>query len=244
MANVSALTPVKEPSKADKKASLTSNKLSTTESEKSQFGVTGKLGTLGLGLDLTYGINDKINARLNLNGASADADGEQDDINYTGNLKGQTIGGLLDYHPTGGGFRISAGLYNNGNELDLDATGANNSNVQIGDRDYDLSGATLNTKVEFKSIAPYLGLGWGNAVDKDSKWGFSADLGVLFQGAPEAKLKATGIARDIETGLSADVGTDPTFQAELVKEQDNLNNGDLESFKFYPVVSVGVSYHF
>lgn len=208
------------------------------------IGITGKVGTLGLGVDLTYGINEKLNARFNLNGASFDADGEEDGVEYEGNLKGQTIGGLIDYHPVGNGFRISAGLYHNGNEIDLDSTGADNTNVQIGDRDYDLSNATLNTNVGFKSIAPYLGIGWGNAVDKKSKWSFSADLGVLFQGAPEAKLKAEGSAVDIQTGLSVDVGSNTVFQGELTKEEDNLNNGDLESFEFFPVVSIGASYRF
>jgi len=204
-------------------------------------GITGKVGTLGLGVDLTYGINEKFNARLNLNGASFDADGEEDGVDYEGNLKGQTVGGLIDYHPMSNGFRISAGLYHNGNELDLDSTGSDNSNVQIGDRDYDLSDATLNTKVGFKSVAPYLGIGWGNAIDKKSQWSFSADLGVLFQGSPEAKLKATGIVRDAATGLEADVGE---FQTELANEEENLNSGDLESFEFFPVASIGASYRF
>lgn len=207
-------------------------------------GITGKLGTLGLGVDLTLGINEKVNARLNLNGASFDADGEEDGVEYDGNLKGQTIGGLIDYHPAGNGFRLSAGFYHNGNELDLDSTGADNTNVMIGDRDYDLSNANLNTNVGFKSIAPYLGIGWGNAVDKKSKWSFSADLGVLFQGSPEAKLNAEGTAVDIETGLTVDVGSNAEFQTELSKEEDNLNNGDLESFEFFPVASIGASYRF
>ncbi len=205
--------------------------------------VTGKLGTLGAGLDLTYGINEKLNVRFNANIANTDIDREEDGIDYEGTLKGQTFGGLIDFHPVGNGFRVSAGLYSNGNELDLDATGANNNNVLIGNRSYDLTGAKLNTKVGFKSIAPYLGLGWGDAVKKQKKWNFSLDAGILFQGAPESKLKATGNAKDIATNTTVNVNTNNVFQTELAKEEKNLDK-ELEDFKFFPVVSAGVSYRF
>nr|CAA6829339.1 MAG: Unknown protein [uncultured Thiotrichaceae bacterium] len=127
-------------------------------SSDSKFALTGKVGTLGLGADLTYRINNKVNARFNINGGSVDADGEEDGINYIGNLEAQTIGGMVDYHPMVSGFRISAGLYSNGNELDLNANGGS---AEIGGIDYDLTNTNLNTNVSFNSVAPYLGVGWG-----------------------------------------------------------------------------------
>lgn len=193
----------------------------------SQYAITGKVGTLGLGADLTYRINNKINARFNFNGGSVDADGEEDGINYTGNLEAQTIGGLVDYHPMASGLRISAGLYSNGNELDLNANGGN---AQIGDTNYDLSNTNLNTNVSFKSVAPYLGLGWGNAVKMGSKWRFALDAGVLFQGSPNAKITVTGNNANVS-------------QADINEEEQNLND-DLKDFKAYPVISAGVSYRF
>jgi hypothetical protein len=208
----------------------------------SQYAITGKVGTLGAGLDLTYHINKKLNARFNLNGASKSADGEEDGVNYTGNLDALTIGGLIDYHPMAGNFRLSAGLYNNQNEINLDATGSND-NAQVGDRSYNLTGATLNTNVGFKSVAPYLGLGWGNAVKTGSKWRFSFDAGVLFQGTPEAKITASGNAIDLATNTAVNLATDTQFQTELATEEQSLND-DLKDFKAYPVISLGVSYRF
>ena len=150
-----------------------------------------------------------------------------------------------------GGFRLSVGLYNNGNEVDLDATGAN-KDAEIGDITYDISDAKLNTKVSFKNTAPYLGFGWGNAVDKSSKFSVTTDLGVLFQGAPVAKLTASGNVipkSGTHTGPAVDLAGSSVaaqeFRNELQKEEDNLNSDDkLGKLKLFPVVSLGFNYRF
>ena len=207
------------------------------------FGITAKSGTLGLGVDLTYGITPKLNARLNVNGGKINYNETKDGVYYKGDIDALTAGGLLDYHPTGGGFRITAGLYNNNNEINLNATGEENSSVKIGDNSYDISNASLTTNISAKGISPYLGLGWGNAVNKEQKWNFSLDAGVLFQGSPKIKLKGKGTATELVTGLGVDLGTNALFQENILKEEDNLN-GDVEDFKAYPVISVGASYRF
>jgi len=269
MTSVSAVTPQKAPTKVVKKTlNKTLHKTSkkkllkkTTISAKKpskemksnagNFGVTAKVSTLGLGLDLTYGIMDKLNARFNINGGGLSADGEQDGINYDGRLNLQSIGGLLDFHPTGGGFRLSAGIFNNSNEVDLDSSGANEA-AKIGDISYDISDAKVNTNVSFKSTAPYLGIGWGNAADKNSKFSITTDLGVLFQGTPIIKMKATGNVipkSGAHTGPAVDLeGSSPAaleFQDELLKEQEKLSNdSNLEKLKLFPVISLGMNYRF
>jgi len=258
LSNASALTPVPAPQKkpikaskiaptkslklSNKKAKLTTKKsLSADKGNAGGFGLTAKVSTLGIGADLTYGIMDKLNARLNLNGGSLNVNNEFEGVNYDGKINLQSVGGLLDFHPTGGGFRLSAGIYNNSNNMDVDATGLNNSNVEIGGRRYDLSNATLNTKVTFKSSAPYLGIGWGNAVDRESKFSLTTDLGILFQGEPSAKLSTKGTVKDVQTGTAADVSV---LNSELAMEELKLNDGDLKKFKLLPVVSLGVNYRF
>lgn len=211
------------------------------QANDSKFALTGKLGTLGAGLDLTYDISPKINARFNLNGGSADADGVEDGVNYKGSLDLMTAGGLVDYHPTGGGFRLSVGLYNNRNEISSQADGGNN-NVLIGNRAYDLTG-TLDSDIAFKSTAPYVGLGWGNSVGAKKRLSFSLDAGVLFQGSPEATLKGSGNAVDRLTGTTIDMSNEPTFLAEVQTEQDNLNE-EMKDYEYYPVISAGMSYKF
>ena len=211
------------------------------QANDSDLALTGKLGTLGAGLDLTYNVSPKFNARFNINGGSGDADGVEDGVNYKGSLDLMTVGGLVDYHPTGGGFRLSAGLYNNRNKISSQAEGDNN-NVLIGGRAYDLTG-TLDSDIAFKSTAPYLGLGWGNSVGHKKRFSFSLDVGVLFQGSPEATLKGSGSAVDRLTSTTIDMSNDPTFLAEVQAEQDNLNE-EMKDFEYYPVVSAGMSYKF
>lgn len=54
----------------------------------------------------------------------------------------------------------------------------------------------------------------------------------MYQGAPKVDLTAVG-----------GVGTPPGFDAELAKEEKNIQD-DLNEFKFYPVVAIGLSYRF
>jgi hypothetical protein len=206
----------------------------------SKYALTAKIGTLGLGADLTYGMNDKLNARFSINGGSISADGEEDGINYQGNLDLLSAGGLVDYHPFTSNFRLSAGLFANKNELNLDASGSNNA--IIGATSYDLSNANLNTLVSFNHVAPYLGIGWGNAVKEGSQWRFSLDAGVLFQGSPEAKFTASGTV-DGGAGIGVINVDSDLFQDDLDQEEQNLND-ELKDFKALPVISLGTSYRF
>ena len=98
----------------------------------------------------------------------------------------------------------------------------------IGNRNY--TGAevgTLTGKVDFKSTAPYVGIGWGNATS--GRFGIAFDLGIVFQGSPQVALSASGI-----------VASDPTFIQELNRENQELEN-DISEFKYYPVISLGLS---
>lgn len=209
--------------------------------DKNKFGVTAKIGTLGAGLDLTYKINPKLNTRLNLNKASADYDEVDDGVAYKGDLDLFTVGALLDFHPLQNGFRLTGGLFKNNNKIS--ATATNPTDAEIGDITYDITDGALNSSVSFKSVAPYLGLGWGNAVKGPGKWHFSLDAGVLFQGQPKGKLTGTGNASIVGSNEVFAIENNEDFQAELTREENNLN-AELEDFKAYPVISLGVSYKF
>ena len=62
--------------------------------------------------------------------------------------------------------------------------------------------------------------------------GIEFDIGALFQGSPTVKLNATGAA-----------ASNAQFKSDLAAEQVKLQ-GDLNSFKTYPVVSFGIAYRF
>jgi len=83
-------------------------------------------------------------------------------------------------------------------------------------------------------VAPYLGLGFGNAVGKGKRLTFVFDLGVMFQGFPRAKLDAQG-------PKAGDAG----FRADLRQFERDIND-DLHKqyLKYYPVLSLGLAYQF
>lgn len=205
---------------------------SVAYADSGRFAVSAKpISTLGLGVEGTARILPKLNARLGVNYFPYTYDGEEDDVDYDIDLNLFSGSALLDWHPFAGVFRISAGLVLNANELDMKArpTGL----VEIGDREYAPADVgTLSGDVDFRSVAPYVGIGWGNAVGKDQRWGFVCDLGVVFQGSPDAALVASG-----------PIASDPTFQEDLAREEENLED-DLDFFKYYPVISFGISYKF
>lgn len=195
-------------------------------------GLGAKLGTLGAGVELTKDVTRKINGRVGVNVLTYDTSGSESDVDYTIDLELSSVTAILDWHPFGGGVRVSAGVAFNGNELSMVGKPTNTS-YTIGDTTYTPSEVgTLRGNVTFDDVTPYLGIGWGNAVSPNDRFTFSLDVGVLFQGDTTADLTADGT-----------LASDPTFQAELAKEEQNLNEA-LDDFELYPVLSVGFAYRF
>ena len=115
-----------------------------------------------------------------------------------------------------------------------DLDGTPNIPTKIGDHYY-LPGeiGELSGSVRFNNWAPYIGLGYGNAVlDADKTWGFVFDIGIMWQGSPDVDLSANGTKAE-----------DPTFKEDLAKEETDIQ-GDADVFRIYPVLSFGISYQF
>lgn len=190
--------------------------------------VTGKLGTLGLGVEFTRALSQDWNARFGLNGYSFSRNGTQGSNTYNYKLQWLSGGAMFDYFPSRDtGFRLTVGGLVNGNDIKLTGNAAAGT--------YQLNGVTtagvtgLSAKVDFNSVAPYVGIGFGNALAKGSRWNFALDLGAMYQGKPKATLSCTGCTAADAANLAA----------EQSKLQDSLNN-----FRWYPVLSVGASYQF
>lgn len=190
-----------------------------------------KGGTLGAGVEATVRLTDKLNFRMGGNQYSKEETAKEDDIEYEIELNLSSAAALFDWHPFGGVFRVTAGALLNGNELEFEARPA--VEYIIGDTTYDLGEVgRLEGKVDFDDVAPYASIGWGNAVGKNKNITFSFEIGAVFQGKPEVDLTATG-----------SLSTNAAFQAEMQKEEDNLQD-ELDEYEIYPVAAIGISYHF
>lgn len=173
------------------------------------------------------GLSERINLRLGINSYTYSYDDTIDDVRYDIDLELKSGALILDWHPFAGGFRLSAGMLSNKNGVDLKATPT--ANVTIGGNTYPAAAVgTLDGDVSFKKSAPYVGLGWGNAVVGNTGLGFSVEIGALFQGSPDVKLSSSN-------GLVS--------QADLNQEAREIED-DLKNLKVYPVISVGLSYTF
>ncbi len=218
-------------------AVATTSLLFIASAANADIGVSAEIGTTGAGLHLTLPMSDNLNARLGVNAFSYSYDGSTSDVDYDFKLKMQTFDVLADYYPfTGSGFRLSGGLVYNGNRIDAHAIPNANGTYTINDRTYSANTAgSLNGSIDFRKISPFLGIGWGNAIAKDSNLSFTADLGVIFQGAANTTLS--------NSGCSADTATCAQLASDLVAENGKLHD-KASRYDVYPVVRVGLSYKF
>jgi len=206
--------------------------LSTTLCSAAGIGVGAKAGTLGLGIEITKGITSAINGRIGFNSYSFDTSGSESDVDYDSDYNLETISALVDWHPFNGSFRTTLGVLVNNNELDMTAKAT--GNVDIGGTLYTPAQiGNVDGVATFGDIAPYIGVGWGNAVEQGQRLTFSFEVGVLMQGSPRVELTSSG----------GTLSSDPTFLANLATEQAQLED-DLSDYDLYPVVSLGLAYQF
>ena len=209
------------------------------------LGVAARVSTLGLSLEMTTAVTPKLNLRAGVNQFDYDYDPEPDEdsgneLTYDGTLDLSSLAAYADWHPWAGAFRLSAGVVFNGNEITASAR-CDQANCEVGDQSFDSDDiGTLNALVDFGSVAPYAGFGWGNAVAADTGFGFQFDIGVMLQGSPNVSLSSSDSCQGT---LSADPTCQQQLDAELEREEQELQD-EAEDFELYPVISLGVRYKF
>jgi hypothetical protein len=195
--------------------------------------VGGRAGTLGLGAEVIVGVFPTVNGRLGFNKFDFNYDGTESDVDYEIDLNLESWNALLDWYVFGS-FHFTGGVLSNKNSLDVNASLKSGKLYTIGDLDFSSDQiGTLQGSLDFKKTAGYLGIGWGNPIAAANRLSINFDLGVVFQGAPDATLNASG-------GLLSDI---PIFQENLRKEEVDIEE-ELDAFEYYPVLSLGVSFRF
>lgn len=198
-------------------------------------GIAPRVSTQGIGGEIAFQLRRPLNLRLGAYGFSTDQDLETDGIEYTVDIDLVSAGAYLDFHPFSGffdGFKLSAGVLYSGNGVS--AVALPGQTLDIGDLTFgDEEVGTLSGTFEVNDINPYLGFGWGNFTDGDSRFFFALDLGVMFHGTPQVTLTSTG----------GTLSNDPILLNELAAEQAQLQE-DVDAFDVYPVVSLGIGFRF
>lgn len=192
-------------------------------------GVTA--GTLGYGPQVGMVIvPNKFDARLNFGYLNYNYNTTSQNVDYSGHLKLNNLGLLGDWHPFAGSFRLTAGAFYNGNKFDLTGKPSAGSYTFNGNTYTADQVGSVTAHVKFNSTAPYVGFGWG---DDSSRAGlhFTSDFGAMYQGRPKATITATGALAN------------PALADDVHAAQSQLQS-DLDKFKWYPVLQIGVVYRF
>lgn len=236
------------------------------EERRARFQLGAHGGTLGLGVTAGFDMSDRFAVRGLFNTFDFGFNTNQAGNAYAGDLALQSFGVLGDWHPFGGGWRVTGGTFRNNNELLVGTEGSAN----IGPRRY---AGNLDINLTFAGNAPYFGIGWTSGRDRQGL-GFGFDAGALYHGTP--RLSATGAIRydgsfgpgfeelrcafsvTQDANASVDCSQIPLpddaralLQSEVVDpliknletEHRELSD-ELVGFRWYPVLSFGVSYRF
>ena len=201
----------------------------------SALGIGVRAGTTGVGADLGFGIVPTLSARIGYSALSYSRDVDVTDIRYDGDLKLSNLSALLDFSPLPGPFRITGGLIFNDNKVDVTGRPSNGTYTINGVSYPSTAVGSLSGSVKSGNrAAPYLGIGYGSVAGFGVNFYF--DLGVMFQGRPEAGLSVT-----CGSALSAAQCTQ--LRTDVAAEQARLQN-EVRNFRYYPVANIGVTIGF
>jgi hypothetical protein len=213
--------------------------LLVTGAAQAQVGITADLGTTGAGFHVVVPMESNLNGRFGANYLKHDFDRRAGQLDYAVKGKLQTFDILFDWYVREGSpFHLTGGLVYNGNRFDATASPNGFGQLTLNGNSYTAADVgILKGRIEYRKAAPYLGIGWGNALAAGNKnqWSFNTDLGAFFQGNPNVDLGSYGctISKTVCDALIKDVAV----------ERRRLKD-DVDSFKVYPVLRASLNYRF
>lgn len=208
--------------------------LSSNSMANDDFWLGVRAGTLGLGVEASWRPIPWFDVRAGMNRFDYDDSGSQAGVNYDATLTLDTLFATANFRFPLSPFRLSAGGYSNGNEVQL--VSQDMGSYDIGGFTYDSTEVgTLTSTAVFDDVAPYVGAGFDFTIA--DRLGLALDFGVLWQGEPVVTLVSDGtLATD--PGILGD-----QFRAALESERQELEE-EAEVLKAYPVVTLGFHFNF
>lgn len=201
-----------------------------------------KAGTLGVGPELDVRVPEtSFGLRADVDGLGFGDDAltscrfadEQELYGFDARVRlGGTVrllnGGLTaDYYPFARGFRLSAGVIGNGNQVS--ASGTPVGRFRLGDATYSgVLPGRVTAGASFNAVAPMIGAGYTTGLTRRLR--FSADVGAMYQGDPH-----------LSYGLSGFPPL-PAIAVAAQHERDHLQ-AQLD-IPVYPIAMVGVGWRF
>lgn len=198
-------------------------------------GIGVHAGTLGAGADVAIAPVSRIQLRAGANFMPVKPSFSISDIDYTMNLPSPQFTVAADLFLIGS-LHVSGGLRATSSDLSVEADLSNSTTtVDIGSQTYTGSDVgTLTGTMDTKSMAPYVGIGFGRIAKRGL--GIQFDLGVAFQGKPVVSLTADG-------PLNSDPIAGPVLRQNLADEAQQFED-DVKLLQYYPIISLGLSFGF
>jgi hypothetical protein len=207
------------------------------------FGI--KANTLGAGAELATPLFRRFNLRAGVN-FLAFAYPFGIDVNYNANLHFKSSQSTLDWFPGGHAFHISTGILYSKNTVSSTATVPAGQNFTLGDQSFINSvGDPVHGNMSLaypSTLSPMLLLGFGNILPRTSRrLSIPMEFGVAYTGAATINVNLTGTACTND-GCTR-FGGNSEVQTSLTQEIHKINE-DLKKVPVYPILSLGVAYHF
>jgi hypothetical protein len=206
-----------------------------------QVTVGVQVGSPGIGGGVAWGFGGDVAVRITGSALPAVTRSERAGGNrYEARLELGSVGGLIDWHPAGNGFRLSTGALYDGNRVEGDSEPSIAGNYTIGNLQLPASlVGTLHGRIDFPTVAPYAGVGWGIAPRSGPGWGASVDFGVAYLGRPNVTLTPEPPPGSILNNPVALAALAPALALEESRIEQKI-----DGYRYFPVLSVGVAYHF
>ena len=190
------------------------------------IGVGARAGTLGVGGEIAVGATSSLTIRGGFGVLPVEFSRTYSDVDYTSEPTSPIANAGIDFFPGGGNLRIGVGMLFLSEPTTLG--GEYTGTVNIGGQTYTGSEiGTLTGELDHGSSAPYAIVGFGRHTGRGV--GVFLDLGAAFMKDPTLTLTATG-----------PIASDPTFQANLEREEAEAQEAAQDYLKILPIVSVGV----
>ncbi len=205
-----------------------------------------KAGSLGTGIELATPVAHSFNLRSNINLFAFNYPFTIDGVNYDARLHLKSSATTLDWFPTRGTFHVSPGILYVKNTLSAPASVAPGQTFELGTQtfvnsiDDPVNGSA--SIVYPHSYAPMVLFGFGNIIPRSGRhFSFPIEFGAAYTGAAQISVALTGTA--CVTNGCVSFGTNSQAQSFVKQEVQKLNN-DVKPYPFFPIVTMGMAYHF
>ncbi len=205
-----------------------------------------KADTLGAGFEIATPLLPKINLRSSFNIFAFNDGFSIDGIDYNARLHLKSSETTIDWFPVGGAFHISTGVLWLKNTMTAPVSVGPGQTFTLGGQSFLNSvddPVNGSSSVSYShSFAPLLLVGLGNIIPRTNRRiSFPIEIGAAYTHAPEINLNLSGTICTTEGCVNLVQNTEAV---ESLKQEINRLNKDLTSYPIFPIVSVGVAYHF